>query len=698
MRRTVSVIALSVIVAATACAQAETPRPQVLDVPPDAEQYYYAIEVNGTLAGYGHVVAYPTELDGRPITMMRQKTFMLLNLLGSEFNSEIDQEYHVDPDTGLSIYSRAEARQGPSTFEWSARREGNVAHMHSSIGGGDATVELPDDVVFPNPLRFPHLKRDFVDGGAEQVTYDLLEVRESAVQKVVYTRLGQETLTLRGEPRDAIVLEEDHPELGLKLKVWIDRQSAMILQVELPNNRRVYLAEPRVVRSIEVANLDENIASRVGVLIADFQGISYMKVRAVFQPTGLRITPDMLTVPGQSFEGTVVDNRVDGVFEIRHPRYDGAGAPPFPPDFGDDEALRPHLRPSMGIESDDPVLIEHARAITAGAADSWEAATRISTWVARNIQYAIPGGGSARRTFDQRAGECGSHSVLVAALNRAVGIPARLVWGCQYIPSYGGAFGQHGWNEVYMGDEVGWVPLDSTSFEPDYVDSGHIRIADTLSTASALNPVEAEILEYRLGDGELVVVSAERRAPAAPPTAVPDRYAPYVGSYRGPRDTPFTIKVENDALVIDVGGRVALPMLDPDAEGVWRCKVTPDLYATFDRDGDGAATTLWIHEIARMNKIGDADEVGSDVPEALRGHLGRYLLAAVNQEFTALWRDGTIAIRQGDNSEVSPLDRDPGAPGTWVSRATGNRITFETDADGAVAGLTLDAASRVVRR
>ena len=51
----------------------------------------------------------------------------------------------------------------------------------------------------------------------------------------------------------------------------------------------------------------------------------------------------------------------------------------------------------MAVESDDPLLIAHARELTEGATDSWTAATRISRWVANNIQYAIPGGGTARR-------------------------------------------------------------------------------------------------------------------------------------------------------------------------------------------------------------------------------------------------------------------------------------------------------------
>ena len=36
---------------------------------------------------------------------------------------------------------------------------------------------------------------------------------------------------------------------------------------------------------------------------------------------------------------------------------------------------------AMLIEADDPVLAAKAREITAGAVDSWQAATRIARWV-----------------------------------------------------------------------------------------------------------------------------------------------------------------------------------------------------------------------------------------------------------------------------------------------------------------------------
>ena len=117
---------------------------------------------------------------------------------------------------------------------------------------------------------------------------------------------------------------------------------------------------------------------------------------------------------------------------------------------------------------------------------------RFSSWVSEEISYAIPGGGTARGVYESRSGECGGHSLLLAAFCRAVGIPARMVWGVMYVPGEGGKFGQHGWTEVWMGEQ-GWLPVDATADQVDFADSGHIRLSEFRSLAIRANRVVDEV-------------------------------------------------------------------------------------------------------------------------------------------------------------------------------------------------------------
>ena len=48
-----------------------------------------------------------------------------------------------------------------------------------------------------------------------------------------------------------------------------------------------------------------------------------------------------------------------------------------------------------------------------------------------------------------------------------------------------------------MGDS-GWIPIDVTIHETDYIDSGHIRLGVLKSSQTIINYEEIEILDYKL--------------------------------------------------------------------------------------------------------------------------------------------------------------------------------------------------------
>ncbi len=146
------------------------------------------------------------------------------------------------------------------------------------------------------------------------------------------------------------------------------------------------------------------------------------------------------------------------------------------------------------IESDDPSIGSVALEVSSSAQNSWEIVKRLGFWINNNIKGSIYGG-SAHETFMRGDGACGSQSLLMAALCRAAGIPARVVWGCMYTPVEGGSFGHHAWNEVFMGT-AGWIPVDVTSKEADYVDSGHVRLGILKTKVTVINFMEMEILDY----------------------------------------------------------------------------------------------------------------------------------------------------------------------------------------------------------
>jgi transglutaminase-like putative cysteine protease len=563
------------------------------------------------------------------------------------------------------------------------RVDGDVVRFESTLSEDETTVDITPETIRPNTLFHAHLKRDFGDGDLEEKTYSMLEVREWEVQETTYTRAGRETLELAGENFDTVVLEMLNNVNGLKAKLWLDVERGWIVKSEILN-RSAYIADASVVKKIKAANLDESIISKVNVPIADFQGISYMKVKATIEPSGLWVTPESLNVPGQSFTGTVEENLIEGVFELRYAKYDGSGAPSFPHDFSGDEALEEYLEAEEYIQSDDEVLKAKAEEITAGSKDSWEAAVRLSSWVADNIEYAIPGGGHARKTYDMRAGECGSHSFLTAAFCRAVGIPARVVWGCMYVPNFGGAFGQHAWNEIYMGEKVGWVPLDSTAYENDFLDSGHIRLGEYQSPVTALNAVSMEVLDYSVGSDEAT-------------TSSEGEYAEFLGDYtNADNGREVHVVVQDGSLTVDIPNQIMLALNDPDEDGRWVSKIADKLYCTFEKDEAGAVDELQIHEMVRMQRQSDPDEIGEEVPEELRSRLGTYLLPQLQAQFKVHYADGGLAVNDPLAKQTIKL-KPHGDDGGFIDEFDKNTMHFATDDEGAVTALIIDSVSKFER-
>jgi protein-glutamine gamma-glutamyltransferase len=113
-----------------------------------------------------------------------------------------------------------------------------------------------------------------------------------------------------------------------------------------------------------------------------------------------------------------------------------------------------------------------ARELTAGSADAYEAAQRLSAWLSRELTYTLALERPASDDpiddflFVRRAGNCEYFAAALAVMLRSVQIPARVVNGFQrgeWNP-YGGYFmvrlrDAHSWVEVFV-DGAGWVTVD----------------------------------------------------------------------------------------------------------------------------------------------------------------------------------------------------------------------------------------------
>ena len=107
------------------------------------------------------------------------------------------------------------------------------------------------------------------------------------------------------------------------------------------------------------------------------------------------------------------------------------------------------LAASSLIQTDDAMIQQQAQQLETAATEGREIAVALERWVHEAVvgkNYA-QGFASAAEVLREREGDCTEHAVLLAALARARGLPARLVTGLIYVPTRK-AFVFHMWNEV----------------------------------------------------------------------------------------------------------------------------------------------------------------------------------------------------------------------------------------------------------
>lgn len=119
----------------------------------------------------------------------------------------------------------------------------------------------------------------------------------------------------------------------------------------------------------------------------------------------------------------------------------------------------PYLLPSKPIPSEDPQIVELAKELTAGKDSAIEQSKAIFTWVAQNITYDVDtlinneyfylDHPDAIEVLNSKLAMCMGYSRLNAALHRAAGIEAKVVFG-----------EGHAWNEIKIYGK--WQSQDPT--------------------------------------------------------------------------------------------------------------------------------------------------------------------------------------------------------------------------------------------
>jgi len=179
-----------------------------------------------------------------------------------------------------------------------------------------------------------------------------------------------------------------------------------------------------------------------------------------------------------STDSQTVQSNPDGTITITVSSVAPASGVKFPYE-GDSVEILELLKPTRYLQSDDETVSDLARRAVSGTEDTATAVRQIESFVNGYIstKNLSVGYATAADVAVSRQGDCSEHALLAAAMCRAAGIPARVVSGIVYTPSFAGrkdVFIGHAWAEALVADK--WICIDPTR-APCGFGTSHIALA-----------------------------------------------------------------------------------------------------------------------------------------------------------------------------------------------------------------------------
>lgn len=374
----------------------------------------------------------------------------------------------------------------------------------STTLGGQSKVSLlnwPTGATLSEGQRLAIANHGFQPGSKYQLhTFDPVKQQVAAVDievigdEYVDMPLGRETLH---HLRQTLIGGKDNQAADM----WVDDHGQMRRSVT-----------PMLGNRLEIAACDEACAN------APDQDVDVLRATMVGSPRALPArlgsAPMRYTIavsngqrnPFIDTDEQQVTPRANDVYDIT------VNAPQ--PDGGEAHPTAADTAPNPWVQSTAPQVVDLAKKIVGDANTDLQRMRRLRSYL---TNYLRPSGmdvgyATAVETIENGRGDCTEHAVLLTALARSLGIPARVVSGLVYADRYAGAtrvFVPHTWAQAWIDDR--WVSFDSAERR---FDSTHIALGvgdgDPWHFYSAINV---------LGSLSIKEATAPPTSMRAPPTS-----------------------------------------------------------------------------------------------------------------------------------------------------------------------------------
>jgi len=477
--------------------------PAARDVP--LKDDWQALYLMGQKVGYQHQVVRRVDADGGRAfqTSLRQQFTIARGEAKMSF--QVETEVTEDADGRLLSFKQTMV-QGPLVKVTAGKVAGKVMALTEGFVPMLRTRRVPaPEGLCPWALERLRRRKGFAEGTQYSVSAFVPDMPERDVHMKVTVgpreriRLYEVVRWLRRSDTEIDVLP------GVRSSEWTDEAGTVWL-ARVALSPQIVLESRKTTRAMALApNEPADILSasfvQADAQIPDPRRLERLEI--VIEPLP-GAAPD-LTLPSGPWQQ--VRRQGDGLHvTVRRAHGDPAKSYRLP---CRDPKMAALLEPNVWLETQDARIVRMARQALGGESDALRAAARIERYVreaVRSKNLSI-GMATAAETAEQKAGDCTEHSVLAAALARAVGMPSRVVAGLVYAPDLlgpgEGAFGYHMWTELYVGE---WLPIDATLGGHD---ATHLALArsdlngptDLLELSSAISRLLGKVRVHLVGTG-----------------------------------------------------------------------------------------------------------------------------------------------------------------------------------------------------
>ncbi len=294
--------------------------------------------------------------------------------------------------------------------------------------------------------------------------------------------LGEEEITTDGEK--FLAHKFLISALGMDSYLWLDKnwhflKNSSPLGIDMVREDRQKALES--IKPEELSDILTFVSVKLDTLVPDHLKVKYMKLQIEgLDTTDLDLNGDFQNII--SYNPLIIEFISPDLKEIT-----GIGTP--------GQAELPFVKPSMYIQSEDADIVNKAQMIAGRQKNKKLVVSQLTAWVFDNLKkrptISMP---SAIDVLQTMEGDCNEHSILFAALARALGIPTKIYVG---LVNLGNAYYYHAWCSVYLGK---WVTVDPT-FGQFPADAGHLKLkegelSEQTKVLKVVGHLKIKVLEY----------------------------------------------------------------------------------------------------------------------------------------------------------------------------------------------------------